>query len=246
MITELTNNPILAVVERLAFSAVVFVPLMIAVVQGVKQLTGLAGVKAQLAAVGINLTFGSAIALVYFIPGTAVYVGVGLFLLILAVAPLVGYITNFGHLHAPYFNLELEMNLWYLLRGAHVSLGVGYYFSRGRFEEEDFTATMYAIPLIASLGSRYHFIPRLSLAVSAGAGVHIIRNRGEGLYGFKSLETAAQLGVHGMATLGIRTGPGDIIVRAGYVYAKSTQIPSLYGHIGGLSLFLGFRYDFDI
>jgi len=101
MLTELTHNPILAVVERLAFTAIVFVPLMIAVVQGIKQLTGLEGVKAQVAAVTINLAFGVAIALVYFLPGAAVYVGVGIFLLTLAVAPLGGYDLLKGFVRGP-------------------------------------------------------------------------------------------------------------------------------------------------
>ncbi len=165
---------------------------------------------------------------------------------LLAITPMVGYITNFGHMHAPYINAEIEMSLWYLLRGAHASVDIGYYFSKGSLDSESYASTMYAIPLIASLGYRYHFIPRLFVAISAGVGVHFIRNRNESSDGFRALETSAQLGIHAMSSIGFRVGPGNILVRAGYVHAKPTHISSLSGHIGGFTLFLGFRYGFDI
>jgi len=91
MLSEAIQNPIVAVVERLALMAVVFVPLVIAVVQGVKKLTGLSGVKAQGVAIAINLVFGLSFVAVFFYPAAAVYVGVGMFLLVMAVAPLGGY-----------------------------------------------------------------------------------------------------------------------------------------------------------
>jgi hypothetical protein len=43
MIAEIANNPILEIVERLALLTMAFIPLMVAVVQGLKQLTGLDG-----------------------------------------------------------------------------------------------------------------------------------------------------------------------------------------------------------
>jgi hypothetical protein len=70
---------------------VAFIPLMVAVVQGLKQLTGLDGTRARLMAIAVNLAFGLSIAVVFLYPGTAIYVGVGIFLLVLAVAPLGGY-----------------------------------------------------------------------------------------------------------------------------------------------------------
>ena len=91
MLDEVINNPIVAVVERLVVMAVVFVPLMIAVVQGLKKLTGLEGVRAQLAAMAVNLCFGLAFVAVYLYPGAAATVGVGMFLLVMVVAPLGGY-----------------------------------------------------------------------------------------------------------------------------------------------------------
>ena len=91
MFNEVISNPIVEVVERLAVLAAVFVPLMIAVVQGVKKLTGMEGTTAQVTAIAINLVFGLTFAAVFFYPEAAVYVGVVMFLLILAVAPLGGY-----------------------------------------------------------------------------------------------------------------------------------------------------------
>jgi hypothetical protein len=91
MVNEVINNPITEVVEQLALMAVIFIPLMIAMVQGIKQLTGLEGVRAQVMAIAVNLSFGLAFTFVFFYPMAAVYVGVVMFLLILAVAPLGGY-----------------------------------------------------------------------------------------------------------------------------------------------------------
>jgi hypothetical protein len=91
MLNEIVNNPIVEVVERMALMAAVFVPLMIAVVQGVKKLAGLEGTAAQVTAIAINLVFGLSFAAVFFYPEAAVYVGVVMFLLMLAVAPLGGY-----------------------------------------------------------------------------------------------------------------------------------------------------------
>jgi hypothetical protein len=45
MITEIANNPILEIVERSALVAAAFVPLRFAVVQGLKQFTGLDGTQ---------------------------------------------------------------------------------------------------------------------------------------------------------------------------------------------------------
>jgi len=91
MVDQFFSNPIVEVVERLAVMAVVFVPVMIAVVQGIKELTGLEGIHMKITAIAINLVFGLAFTAVFFYPQAAVYVGVGMFLLILVVAPLGGY-----------------------------------------------------------------------------------------------------------------------------------------------------------
>jgi hypothetical protein len=91
MVNEMINNPITEVVEQLALMAAIFIPLMIAVVQGIKKLTGIEGVKAQVTAIAVNLSFGLGFTLVFFYPEAAVYVGVVMFLLILGVAPLGGY-----------------------------------------------------------------------------------------------------------------------------------------------------------
>ena len=91
MLVVVFNNPIVAVVERLAVMAVFFVPLMIAVVQGLKELTGLDGRAARLAAMAVNLCFGLAFVAVYLYPEAAGAVGVVMFLLVIVVAPLGGY-----------------------------------------------------------------------------------------------------------------------------------------------------------
>jgi hypothetical protein len=91
MLGEVINNPIITVVEHLSILALVFVPLMVAVVQGLKQLTGLEGNTARLAAMAVNLCFGMAFVAVYLYPQAAGAVGVGIFLLVLVVAPLGGY-----------------------------------------------------------------------------------------------------------------------------------------------------------
>lgn len=91
MLSEVINNPIVTVVERLAMLALVFIPLMVAVVQGLKELTGLEGRTARLAAMVVNLCFGLAFVAVYLFPKAAGAVGVGIFLLVLVVAPLGGY-----------------------------------------------------------------------------------------------------------------------------------------------------------
>jgi len=91
MVNQVFNNPIIEVVERLSLMAVVFVPLMIVLVQGIKELTGLEGARMKITAIGVNLVFGLGFSTVFFYPQAAVYVGVVLFLLILAVAPLGGY-----------------------------------------------------------------------------------------------------------------------------------------------------------
>jgi hypothetical protein len=91
MLGEVINNPIVMIVEHLAMLAVVFVPLMVAVVQGLKELTGLEGRGARLVAIVVNLCFGLAFVTVYLYPKAAGAVGVGIFLLVLVVAPLGGY-----------------------------------------------------------------------------------------------------------------------------------------------------------
>lgn len=91
MVAQMLNNPVMDVVEKLALMAVVFVPLMIVVVQGVKELTGLEGTAMKITAIGINLLFGLGFSAVFFYPQAAVVVGVVIFLLILAVAPIGGY-----------------------------------------------------------------------------------------------------------------------------------------------------------
>jgi len=91
MIDQFFNNPIIDVVERLAVMGVVFVPVMIAVLQGIKELVGLEGICMKVTAIAINLVFALAFTAVYFYPQAAVFVGVGIFLLIMVVAPLGGY-----------------------------------------------------------------------------------------------------------------------------------------------------------
>jgi len=91
MIDQIFSNPIMDVLERLALMAVVFVPVMIAVVQGIKDLIGLEGMRMKITAIAINLVFGLAFTAVFFYPQAAIYVGVGMFLLIMTVAPLGGY-----------------------------------------------------------------------------------------------------------------------------------------------------------
>ena len=155
-----------------------------------------------------------------------------------------GFITNFGNMTAPHFSVSLEQNLWFLLRGLHVAIEFGHYYSRAEMTREDLESGFHAFPLDLLIGYRLTPLPKLFFAFGLGIGPHIIYNKIERTDDWKNTEWGAQLGIHAVGTAGWLLGPGKLILRAGYMYANSSNIELLTGHIGGFTLMFGYRLEF--
>ncbi len=162
---------------------------------------------------------------------------------VIAVTPRVGYLTNLKHVHAPYFSIPIELNLWFIVTGLHLIADVGYYFSKATYSDEDFTSTFHAVPLSGALGYRLAFTPKVFMGLSAGAGAHLIWNRSERAGSYNLIDNATELGIHGTLSVGVRAGPGFLEIKGGYIYAKSKKISSLSGNVGGLNFQLGYRFE---
>ena len=91
MLTELISNPINEVVIKLGTMIAVFIPLLIATVEGAKSIFDLKGKSIQYFAMGANFFFGSMFVVVFFIPAAAKIVGIVIFMIMLIIAPLGGY-----------------------------------------------------------------------------------------------------------------------------------------------------------
>jgi hypothetical protein len=162
----------------------------------------------------------------------------------LAVTPSVGFLTNFVHTHAPYVSADLDTNLWFLVRGLHALLEVGYALSRAELHTEEYTSTLHSVPVVLSAAYRVHVNPKISLSLAAGIGAHILRNRSRGPGGLDTVESTTQLGARGTLTAGFRVRPGDILLRGGFLYARPTRIQSVSGNTGGMLWAVGYRTEF--
>jgi len=85
------NNEILSVVTRMGTLVLIFVPVIIAVIEYVKASVKFKGQKAQWLASGISLIFGLMIVVVYVWPETTKYIGIVMFLVVMAMAPSGGF-----------------------------------------------------------------------------------------------------------------------------------------------------------
>lgn len=162
---------------------------------------------------------------------------------VIAITPRAGYLTNLKHVHAPYFAVPIELNLWFIVTGLHLIADFGYYFSKATYDDEDFTSTFHAVPLSGALGYRLALTPKVYMGWSAGAGAHLIWNQSERAGSYNLIDTAVQLGIHGAMSVCLRAGPGFMDIKAGYIYANSKKISSLSGNIGGLNIQLGYRFE---
>ena len=87
----MSQNEILVVVQKMAGLGVVFVPVIIMVIEYIKQGLGWEGNKAQWLASGISSFFGVLIVVAALIPGATQWVGIFMFLVIMAMAPSGGF-----------------------------------------------------------------------------------------------------------------------------------------------------------
>ncbi|MCP4601891.1 MAG: porin family protein [Proteobacteria bacterium] len=160
-----------------------------------------------------------------------------------AILPQAGFLTNFGHLHSPYFVAEIDIHLRFIVTGLSFLLDGGYYFSSQEFSESNQKSSVYIAPITGAIAYRFSINSRFQLFGAAGAGVHLTWNRTEHIDAYTIERNAVIFGF--FATLGaaMQLGPGQVTLQARYIYAQASKIEELSGSIGGLTVLAGYRYE---
>jgi hypothetical protein len=159
-----------------------------------------------------------------------------------ALIPEVGYFNNLGNINAPMFSLSADVSLWKIVSGLYTGIDLEYYFSHADGQNQ-ISSTIHAFPILALVG--YHFMPvaRWLLDFNAGVGPFAVSHILSQQNAYQEKSGAVELGVSASVGISFRAGIGYVAFRIQYIYAKSTQIESLSGMLGGLAFMIGYRFE---
>jgi hypothetical protein len=160
---------------------------------------------------------------------------------LLGLSPNVGYLTNFGHLNAPYFSGEVSLNLPFLGRGFFFLVECGYYFSNQEASGQDIVSKLWVLPITGALAYRFRVHDIVHLFAAVGGGAYLTGTSTRVLDQPAIERSTTKGGAQASVGAGVLLGPGRVTLQIRYIYAESSGIEEISGNIGGLAILAGYQ-----